>query len=112
MVWRVHAHVPTTVADLIRDCNEINEKKLKWDDPKSPFTGSSRNYRVMWIFELENRSGKTKWYTDVFGLNLSDKPIQGGIEQFISEQKIATGTWSGPTTNYRLEPNSGVHLPN
>jgi hypothetical protein len=108
-------HIMRTI-DLckLRDydvCKGVRAMNIQWNDPRSPWTGEGRFVRPMWIFDYQNKSGKTAWYTDVFGENLSDKPFPGALEQYLSTTSIDS-VWSGPEVHTEAVPNSGVHLPN
>jgi hypothetical protein len=95
------------------ECKEVIASRLTWDDPRSPWTGEGRFVRPMWIFEFQNGSGQTAWFTDVFGGNVSDKPFPGALEQYFSIAATPLDSvWSGPDVHTAATPTSGVHLPN
>jgi hypothetical protein len=96
----------------VGDCKTINETGITWDDARSPWNGEGRFTRPMWIVNVINKSGKTKWFTDVYGNNASDTPIVGGIEQFISLQNEKIENYSSPDTWRNPDKKAGVRLPN
>jgi hypothetical protein len=94
------------------ECKEVKAKKLAWHDVGNPWNGESRFTRPMWILNLQNKSGKTKWYTDVFGKKVSPTPFEGSIEQHFSLANQRIEGYSAPDTWKYVVPANGVRLPN
>ncbi|WP_169732008.1 cellulose-binding domain-containing protein [Glycomyces arizonensis] len=85
-------------------------ERLEWDDPRSPFTGSLREYRPGG-FTLQS-SGSTTVYTDAYGGNVSAAPFEGSIEQHFSGSTPSGGSsWylRGATRDW---DDGTVHAPN
>lgn len=57
-------------------------QRLQWDDPRSPFKGSNREFRPGG-FSVQ-ASGQTTIYTDTYGNNASTTPFDGSIAQSFS----------------------------
>ena len=85
-------------------------QRLDWDDPRSPFKGSLREYRPGG-FTVQT-SGPTTVYTDAYGGNVSTTPFEGSIEQYFSGSTPSGGSaWyvRGATRDW---DDGTVHSPN
>ncbi|MEQ4300275.1 cellulose binding domain-containing protein [Plantactinospora sp. B6F1] len=89
-------------------CNQARQagQNLAWDDPRSPFKGTLREFRPG-TFSMQN-SGSTTVYTDVYGRNASSTPFAGSIRQYFSGNQ-STMYVRGATRDYA---GNGVHAPN
>ncbi|GGO14025.1 cellulose-binding domain-containing protein [Micromonospora parathelypteridis] len=91
-------------------CNQARQagQNLAWDDPRSPFKGTLREYRPG-TFMVRN-TGPTTVYTDVYGRNASSTPFAGSIQQYFSGNQSSTQLYvRGATRDYAA---NGVHAPN
>ncbi len=91
-------------------CNQARQagQNLAWDDPRSPFKGTLREYRPGTV-TVQNR-GPTTVYTDVYGRNASATPFAGSIQQYFSGNTSSTQMYvRGATRDYAA---NGVHAPN
>jgi hypothetical protein len=95
--------------DQVRQITEQTGEEVAWDDPRSPFKGSLREFRPG-TFELSS-GGPTTVYTDVYGRNVSTTPFEGSIEQYFSGS-IDTMYVRGATRDYAADPADGIHAPN
>lgn len=85
-------------------------QRLEWDDPRSPFKGSLREYRPGG-FALRT-DGDTTVYTDAYGQNASTEPFEGSIAQHFTGSTPAGGSpWylRGATRDW---DDGNVHSPN
>ncbi|WP_369931158.1 cellulose-binding domain-containing protein [Plantactinospora sp. BC1] len=83
-------------------------QNLAWDDPRSPFKGTLREFRPG-TFQVQNSSGSTTVYTDVYGRNASSTPFTGSIRQYFSGNQSSTMYVRGATRDWAA---NGVHAPN
>jgi hypothetical protein len=88
---------------------------MAYTDPRSPFNGADRKIQMNTL-SIDNASGTTRWYSDVYGENLRTSPdASKGIilEQFIGSviNTPAGKDFRGPVLvgNYG---HNGVHAPN
>ncbi|MFC6019233.1 cellulose binding domain-containing protein [Plantactinospora solaniradicis] len=90
-------------------CNQARQagQNLAWDDPRSPFKGTLREFRPG-TFSVQN-SGSTTVYTDVYGRNASATPFAGSIQQYFSGNQSGQMYVRGATRDYSA---NGVHAPN
>ncbi|MGI5213767.1 hypothetical protein [Plantactinospora sp. CA-290183] len=90
-------------------CNQARQagQNLAWDDPRSPFKGTLREFRPG-TFQVQN-SGATTVYTDVYGRNASTTRFAGSIQQYFSGNQSAQMYVRGATRDYAA---NGVHAPN
>ena len=66
------------------ECREARQAGVTaWDDPKSPFKGTSRTLRWNQPI-LTNAGGPEVWYTDPFGRDGREVAFPGSIKQFFS----------------------------
>lgn len=82
-------------------------ERLEWDDPRSPFKGTLREYRPGG-FSLQ-ASGSTTVYTDAYGGNVSSTPFEGSIEQYFSGSTSSDWYVRGATRDW---DDGTVHSPN
>ncbi|WFE20057.1 cellulose-binding domain-containing protein [Solwaraspora sp. WMMD937] len=82
-------------------------QQVAWDDPRSPFKGTLREYRPG-AFSVRN-SGPSTVYTDVYGRNASNAPFPGSIEQYFSGNGSSEMYVRGSIRDYAA---TGVHAPN
>ncbi|WBB89891.1 cellulose-binding domain-containing protein [Verrucosispora sp. WMMC514] len=90
-------------------CDQARQagQNLAWDDPRSPFKGTLREFRPG-TFQVQN-SGPTTVYTDVHGRNASSTPFAGSIKQYFSGNQGSSMYVRGATRDWSA---SGVHAPN
>ncbi|MFY1670573.1 cellulose-binding domain-containing protein [Plantactinospora sp. WMMB334] len=90
-------------------CNQARQagQNIQWDDPRSPFKGTLREFRPGTI-QVQN-SGPTTVYTDVYGRNVSSTPFNGSIKQYFSGNQSSTMYVRGATRDWNA---TGVHAPN
>ncbi|WP_407951780.1 cellulose-binding domain-containing protein [Plantactinospora veratri] len=90
-------------------CNQARQagQNLAWDDPRSPFKGTLREFRPG-TFQVRN-TGPTTVYTDVYGRNASSTPFTGSIQQYFSGNQSSTMYVRGATRDWAA---NGVHAPN
>jgi hypothetical protein len=84
---------------------------IPWNDPRSPFNGSKR-FITNAQLQVENRSGVSNWYTDVFGNNYSQTPFAGSVKQYISQSWVSETTVNGAVSYPHDYAAPGVHSPN
>ena len=68
--------------DEVRRITQQTGERIAWDDPRSPFNGTLREFRPG-MFSVRN-SGPSTVYTDVYGRNPSSTPFPGSIKQYFS----------------------------
>jgi hypothetical protein len=95
--------------DQVRQITEQTGEEVAWDDPRSPFKGSLREFRPG-TFALSS-GGPTTVYTDVYGRNVSTTPFEGSVEQYFSGS-IDTMYVRSATRDYAADPADGIHAPN
>ncbi|WP_405093779.1 cellulose-binding domain-containing protein [Micromonospora sp. NBC_01392] len=83
-------------------------QNLAWDDPRSPFKGTHREFRPG-AFSVQN-TGPTTVYTDAYGRNAASAPFPGSIRQYFSGGQTDTGIYVRGAT--RDHDAAGVHAPN
>ncbi|ROT32657.1 cellulose-binding domain-containing protein [Micromonospora sp. HM5-17] len=93
--------------DEARRITQQTGQQLAWDDPRSPFKGTLREFRPG-TFSVRN-SGPTTVYTDVYGRNVSTSPFPGSIQQYFSGNQSSEMYVRGSTKDYAA---TGVHAPN
>ncbi|GAB3652849.1 hypothetical protein GCM10028833_25470 [Glycomyces tarimensis] len=83
-------------------------QRLAWDDPRSPFKGTLREYRPGG-FTVQAPGGTTV-YTNAYGGDVSTTPFEGSIEQYFSGS-TSGGSWylRGATRDW---DDGTVHSPN
>lgn len=87
--------------------------RLRWDDPRSPFTGTHREVYLNQT-SLDNAGGPTVWYTDAYGGRASATPFPGAIRQWVAAVRNQR-PW--PLASQAFGANrpyggAGVHAPN
>lgn len=78
-----------------------------WDDPRSPFKGTLREFRPG-PFQVQN-TGPTTIYTDPYGRNASSTPFAGSIQQYISGNSSTVLYVRGATRDWGADH---IHAPN
>ncbi|MFC0529817.1 cellulose-binding domain-containing protein [Phytohabitans kaempferiae] len=97
-------------------CNQVRQitqqtgQQIAWDDPRSPFKGTLREFRPG-SFSVQN-SGPTTVYTDVYGRNASSTPFTGSIRQYFSGNGGTTMYVRGSTKDYGSNSADGIRAPN
>lgn len=86
---------------------------IAWNDPRSPWKGTARRIHVNQL-TVVNPTGITRWYTDVFGGQVSRQPDTARgivLEQFINGDNSAYSAFEGgQLVNDYSHPT--VHAPN
>lgn len=83
-------------------------QNLAWDDPRSPFKGTHREFRPG-AFSVQN-TGPTTVYTDAYGRNAAAAPFPGSIRQYFSASQSSSEIYvRGATRDHAA---TGVHAPN
>lgn len=93
--------------DQVKRITQQTGQRVAWDDPRSPFKGTLREWRPG-TFRVRN-SGPTTVYTDVYGRNPSSTPFPGSIKQYFSGNMSSGMYVRGTIKDYAA---SGVHAPN
>jgi len=96
--------------DYCAEAQQVTQQtgqQVGWDDPRSPFKGTLREYRPG-TFSVRN-SGPSTVYTDVYGRNASTTPFPGSIEQYFSGNTGSEMYVRGSIKDYAA---TGVHAPN
>ncbi|MGP4111850.1 hypothetical protein ACTWP5_13150 [Streptomyces sp. 4N509B] len=93
--------------DQVRQIEQQTGQRIAFDDPRSPFKGTLREYRPGMITLSSN--GPTTVYTDVYGRNPSSTPFEGSIEQYFSGSTSTPLYVRGATRDYNRD---NVHSPN
>jgi len=90
-------------------CDQVRSQSgtVTWDDPRSPFKGTLREFRPG-SFSLST-SGSGTVYTDALGRNPSTTPFAGSVAQKFSGSTSSTLFVRGATRDYAT---STVHAPN
>lgn len=93
--------------------NGLVTTEFPWDEPKSPFDGTRRDF-YLWGTKVRNASGQSKVWTDPYGGNAQAAPFPGAICQLVSpldnENEGDTKTLVfGRNKTFDAE---GVHAPN
>ncbi|MEV4629284.1 cellulose-binding domain-containing protein [Micromonospora sp. NPDC049523] len=94
-------------------CNQARQvtqqtgQQVAWDDPRSPFKGTLREFRPG-TFTVQN-TGPTTVYTDAYGRNASSTPFVGSIQQYFSGNQSTQLYVRGATRDYAA---NSVHAPN
>ncbi|GGP57578.1 hypothetical protein [Saccharothrix coeruleofusca] len=96
--------------DQVRQITQQTGQRVAWDDTRSPFKGTLREFRPG-TFSVRN-SGPAKVYTDVYGRNPSTTPFTGSIEQYFSGNQNTQMYVRGATRDYNANPADGIHAPN
>jgi hypothetical protein len=93
-------------------CDQVRSysSAVTWDDPRSPFKGTLREFRPG-SFAVRT-SGPTTVYTDALGANPSSTPFAGSIKQYFSGTSTGTLSVRGATRDYGGSASTGVHAPN
>lgn len=93
-------------------CDQVRQQSgtVTWDDPRSPFKGTLREFRPGTL-SLKN-SGPTTVYTDAYGRNVSTTPFNNSIEQYFSGNSPVSGYLRGATRDYAANPSDNIHSPN
>jgi len=103
-------HLPTAQqrVAITLGCSEAGT--VPRDDLRSPFLGASRNTLLIDSFEIDNKTGITRWYTDPLGNRISSTTFSGGtMEQHISLATKREYFGTEVRANYA---GRGVHAPN
>nr|MDT0657725.1 cellulose-binding domain-containing protein [Micromonospora sp. DSM 115978] len=93
--------------DEVRRITQQSGQQVTWDDPRSPFKGTLREFRPG-TFTVQN-SGPTAVYTDVYGRNASTSPFNGSIRQYFSGNSSTQLYVRGATRDYATDQ---VRAPN
>lgn len=96
--------------DRVRQITQQTGEVIEWNDPRSPFKGTLREFRPG-TFSLST-GGPTTVYTDVYGRNASTTPFEGSVEQRFSGNSPATTYLRGATRDYDANPADQLHAPN
>ncbi|WP_213452401.1 cellulose-binding domain-containing protein [Rhizomonospora bruguierae] len=97
--------------DQVRQITQQTGQQVAWDDPRSPFKGTLREYRPG-TFTVRN-TGPTTVYTDVYGRNVSTSPFPGSIRQYFSGNHAPVQTYvRGATRDYAANTADKIHAPN
>jgi len=96
--------------DQVRQITQQTGQTVTWDDPRSPFKGSLREFRPG-TFTLSN-SGPTTVYTDAYGRNVSATPFTGSIKQYFSGNSGSPMYVRGVTRDWAANPADNIHSPN
>ena len=97
--------------NTVRRITEQTGQRVAWDDPRSPFKGTLREFRAGG-FKLRN-SGPTTVYTDVYGRNASTTPFNGSIKQYFSGNHAEQNMFvRGATRDYAANSADQIHAPN
>jgi hypothetical protein len=99
--------------DTARALTAKTGANIAWDDPRSPFTGSTRHFDPN-RFVVQN-NGATTLYTDVYGLRFSTSPFTGSVKQLISGNHAEDGSQGDifmPYKNFAANSADGIHAPN
>lgn len=97
--------------DQVRRITQQTGQRVTWDDPRSPFKGTLREFRPG-TFMVRN-TGPTTVYTDVYGRNVSTTPFPGSIKQYFSGDTSGVQLYlRGATRDYGANPADGVRAPN
>jgi hypothetical protein len=93
-------------------CNQVKQLggTIAWNDPRSPFKGTLREYRPG-TFSVQN-SGSTTVYTDVYGKNASTTPFAGSIQQYFSGTSSTSLYVRGSTKDFAGSSSNNIHAPN
>ncbi|MET0424338.1 MAG: hypothetical protein ABW046_10700 [Actinoplanes sp.] len=97
-------------------CNQVRQvtqqtgQQVAWDDTRSPFKGTLREFRPGSL-AVQN-SGSTTVYTDVYGRNASSTPFAGSIRQYFAGAGSTTLYVRGSTKDYGATAADGIHAPN
>lgn len=99
---------------VTRSCNKMRaatDPSVAWNDPSSPFTGSSRTVRFNDMV-LTNPGQQTIWYTNPFGQEGRAEPFPGSVRQYLSNVNHSTArAYLGPAIGGDYHA-AGVHAPN
>lgn len=93
--------------DEARRVTQQTGQQVAWDDPRSPFKGTLREFRPG-TFMVSN-TGPATVYTDVYGRNPSSTPFPGSIKQYFSGSQGSGMYVRGSIKDYAA---TGVHAPN
>jgi hypothetical protein len=86
-------------------------QNLAWDDPRSPFKGTLREFRPG-TFVVRN-TGPATVYTDPYGRNASSTPFAGSIQQYFSGGQSSAQLYvRGATRDYGSNSADRIHAPN
>jgi hypothetical protein len=97
--------------DLVHQVTQETGERLAWDDPRSPFKGSLREFRPG-TFSVQN-TGRATVYTDAYGRNASAKPFPGSIRQYFSGNHPATQNYvRGAIRDWAADEADQIHSPN
>lgn len=99
--------------DLVRSMtNQNGGQRIAWDDPRSPFSGTLREFRPG-TFIVQN-TGPTTVYTDVYGRRAATTPFTGAIEQhFAGNHTPAENYIRGTAKDYAANNTTDrIHAPN
>ncbi|MFT7836806.1 cellulose-binding domain-containing protein [Saccharothrix sp. BKS2] len=97
--------------DQVRRITQQTGQRVAWDDPRSPFKGTLREFRPGG-FTVRN-SGPTTVYTDVYGRNASTTPFNGSIQQHFSGNHAPVNMFvRGATRDYAANAADQIHAPN
>ncbi|MGI5160648.1 hypothetical protein [Microbispora sp. CA-102843] len=95
--------------DQVRQITQQTGQRVAWDDARSPFKGTLREYRPG-TFSVRNSRPATV-YTDVYGRNASATPFPGSIKQYFSGNHAAIYV-RGATRDYAANSADQIHAPN
>ncbi|MDG4794952.1 cellulose-binding domain-containing protein [Micromonospora sp. WMMD1082] len=93
--------------DQARRVTQQTGQQLAWDDSRSPFKGTLREFRPG-FFVVQN-SGPSTVYTDAYGRNVSSTPFNGSIQQYFSGNSATQLFVRGATRDWGADH---IHAPN
>jgi hypothetical protein len=96
--------------DQVKQITQQTGQQVAWDDPRSPFKGTHREFRPG-TFSVQN-SGSTTVYTDVYGRNASSTPFAGSIKQYFAGNSGTALYVRGSIKDYGSNAADGIHAPN
>lgn len=97
--------------DTVRRITQQTGQRVAWDDPRSPFKGTLREFRPGG-FTVRN-TGPATVYTDVYGRNPSTTPFNGSIRQHFSGNHAPVQMFvRGTTRDYAANAADQIHAPN
>jgi hypothetical protein len=96
--------------DQVKQITQQTGQQVAWDDPRSPFKGTLREFRPG-TFTVQN-SGPTTVYTDVYGRNAASTPFPGSIRQYFSGNSGTALYVRGSTKDYAGSSADAIHAPN
>lgn len=96
--------------DIVKQITQQTGQQVAWDDPRSPFKGTLREFRPG-SFTVQN-SGPTTVYTDVYGRNAASTPFAGSIQQYFAGSSGTTYYVRGSVKDYGANSADAIRAPN